>query len=136
MLLEWVDYYGLLFLAPFLALEFFWRARRYEVARGWRWRAAAVTLAVFGFTLAVGRAWGAVLPQWSLVDGAALGAWGGAAVGILVYEFLHYWYHRLAHKWNWLWRLVTRCTIAPRASMPSAPTTCIRSMRRSLRPAR
>ena len=30
MLLEWVDYYSLLFLAPFLALEFFWRARRYD----------------------------------------------------------------------------------------------------------
>ena len=30
MLLEWIDYYSLLFLAPFLALEFFWRARGYE----------------------------------------------------------------------------------------------------------
>jgi hypothetical protein len=57
MLLEWVDFYGLLFLAPFLVLELFWRARRYELARGWRWRAAAVTLGVFGFTFAVGRAW-------------------------------------------------------------------------------
>jgi hypothetical protein len=28
MLLEWSDYYSLIFLAPFLALEFFWRARR------------------------------------------------------------------------------------------------------------
>ena len=105
MLLEWVDFYGLLFLAPFLVLELFWRARRYELARGWRWRAAAVTLGVFGFTFVVGRAWGAVLPQWSLVDGAALGTWGGALAGVLVYEFLHYWYHRLAHQWDWLWRL-------------------------------
>ena len=48
MLLEGVDFYGLLFLAPFLVLELFWR-----------WRAAAVTLAVFGFTFVVGRAWGA-----------------------------------------------------------------------------
>jgi hypothetical protein len=38
MLLEWVDFYGLLLLAPFLVL-------------------AAVTLGVFGFTFAVGRAW-------------------------------------------------------------------------------
>src|SRR5688572_9156572 len=98
MLLEWVDFYGLLFLAPFLVLELFWRARRYELARGWRWRAAAVTLGVFGFTFVVGRAWGAVLPQWSLVDGAALGTWGGALAGVLVYEFLHYWYHRLVHQ--------------------------------------
>jgi sterol desaturase/sphingolipid hydroxylase (fatty acid hydroxylase superfamily) len=48
---------------------------------------------------------GPVLPDWSLVDGAALGTWGGAAVGILVYELVHYWYHRAAHRWDWLWRL-------------------------------
>jgi sterol desaturase/sphingolipid hydroxylase (fatty acid hydroxylase superfamily) len=105
MLLELADYYSLLLLAPFLALELFWRARRYEAPRGWRIRGLAVSLAVFGVSLAVGRLWGAVLPQGSLVNGAALGTWGGAAAGILVYEFMHYWYHRAAHEWNWLWRL-------------------------------
>lgn len=48
MLLELADYYGLLFLAPFLALELVWRARRYDAPRGWRMRALAVSLAVFG----------------------------------------------------------------------------------------
>jgi len=105
MLLELADYYSLLLLAPFLALELFWRARRYIAPRGWRVRALAVSLAVFGVSLAVGRLWGAVLPEGSLVDGAALGTWGGAAAGILVYELMHYWYHRAAHEWNWLWRL-------------------------------
>ena len=60
MLLEWVDYYSLLFLAPFLALEFFWRARRYDAPRGWRWRTVAVWLVGFGVSLAGGRAWGTV----------------------------------------------------------------------------
>jgi len=23
---------------------------------------------------------------------------------VLAYEFFHYWYHRAAHEWNWLWR--------------------------------
>jgi sterol desaturase/sphingolipid hydroxylase (fatty acid hydroxylase superfamily) len=105
MLLELADYYSLLLLAPFLALELFWRARHYEAPRGWRIRGLAVSLAIFGVSLAVGRLWGAVLPQGSLVNGAALGTWGGAAAGILVYEFMHYWYHRAAHEWNWLWRL-------------------------------
>jgi sterol desaturase/sphingolipid hydroxylase (fatty acid hydroxylase superfamily) len=104
-LLELADYYGLLFLAPFLALELVWRARRYDAPRGWRMRALAVSLAVFGVSLGAGRLWAALLPQWSLVDGAALGIWGGAAIGILVYELVHYWYHRAAHRWNWLWRL-------------------------------
>ena len=105
MLLQLADYYSLLLLAPFLALELFYRARRYEAPRGWRVRALAVSFAVFGVSLAVGRLWGSVLPQWSLLDGAALGTWGGAAAGILLYELMHYWYHRAAHEWNWLWRL-------------------------------
>jgi len=104
-LLELADYYPLLFLAPFLALELVWRARRYDAPRGWRLRALAVSLAVFGVSLGAGRVWGALLPQWSLVGGAALGTWGGAAVGILVYELVHYGYHRAAHRWDWLWRL-------------------------------
>jgi sterol desaturase/sphingolipid hydroxylase (fatty acid hydroxylase superfamily) len=104
-LLELADYCALFFLAPFLALELVWRARRYDAPRGWRLRALAVSLAVFGVSLGAGRVWGALLPQWSLVDGAALGTWVGAAIGILVYELVHYWYHRAAHRWNWLWRL-------------------------------
>ena len=39
-----------------------------------------------------------------MFDGRGLGTIGGAAVGVLVYEFVHYWYHRAAHGWNWLWR--------------------------------
>jgi sterol desaturase/sphingolipid hydroxylase (fatty acid hydroxylase superfamily) len=105
MLLELADYYPLFFLAPFLVLELVWRARRYDAPRGWRLRALAVSLAVFGVSLGAGRLWAAVLPQWSLVDGAALGTWGGAAVGIVLYELAHYWYHRAAHHCDWLWRL-------------------------------
>jgi sterol desaturase/sphingolipid hydroxylase (fatty acid hydroxylase superfamily) len=105
MLLRLADYYPLLFLAPFLVLEIFYLARRYAAPRGWRPRALAVALAIFGATLGVGILWGKVLPEWSLLDGARLGTWGGALVGILSYEFVHYWYHRAAHRWNWLWRL-------------------------------
>ena len=101
-MLEWVDYFGLLFLAPFILLEL---VRSKPAATGWRIRAIVITAAVFGVTFVVGRLWGSLLPQWSLVDGAALGTWGGALVGVLVYEFMHYWYHRAAHAWNWLWRL-------------------------------
>jgi sterol desaturase/sphingolipid hydroxylase (fatty acid hydroxylase superfamily) len=105
MLLELADYYSLLFLAPFLALEIFWRARRYDAPRGWRLRALAVSLAAFGVSMGAGRLWAAVLPQWSLVECAALGTWGGAAVGVVLYELAHYWYHRAAHRFDWLWRL-------------------------------
>ncbi len=104
MTFELVDALPLLLLAPFLALELAGRARRYAVQPGWRLRALAVSAAIMGVSFFVGRAWGAFLPAWSLVDGAALGTWGGALAGVLLYEFLHYWYHRAAHAWDWLWR--------------------------------
>ncbi len=105
MLLEFADYYPLVFLTPFLLLDLVWRARRYDAPRRWRTRALAVSAAAFGVSLGAGMLWGRVLPAASLVDGAALGTWGGAAVGILVYELAHYGYHRAAHELNWLWRL-------------------------------
>ena len=71
MLLALADYYALVFLAPFLALELVWRARRYEAPRGWRLRALAVSLAMFGVSVGAGRIWAALLPDWSLFDGAA-----------------------------------------------------------------
>jgi len=103
--LQLADYYPLLFLAPFLLLELAYRARRYEAPRAWRLRGLAVALAIYGATLGVGILWSKALPEWSLVDGAALGSWGGALAGILIYELAHYGYHRAAHAWNWLWRL-------------------------------
>ena len=72
MTFELVDALPLLLLAPFLALEFAWPARRYAAPPGWRLRALAISAAVFGVSFVVGRAWGAFLPAWSLVDGAAL----------------------------------------------------------------
>ncbi len=105
MLLQLADYYPLLFLAPLLVVELFRRARPYTAPRGWKLRALVVSLAVYGATMAVGLLWGQLLPEWSLIDGAALGTWGGALAGILAYELAHYWYHRAAHEWNWLWRL-------------------------------
>ena len=45
MLLALADYYPLLFLAPFLVFALVRQARQYEVPRGWKLRALAVSLA-------------------------------------------------------------------------------------------
>jgi sterol desaturase/sphingolipid hydroxylase (fatty acid hydroxylase superfamily) len=104
LLLSLGDYYGALLLLPFLLLDLVHRARTYDATRHWRLRALAVSAAAYGSALVAGRLWFSVLPQTSLFEGAALGTLGGAAVGVLVYEFGHYWYHRAAHAWDWLWR--------------------------------
>lgn len=72
--------------------------------RFWQLRAGLVTLATFYFAAYVAIFWGTVLGDFHLLDGSGLGNWGGACVGILVYELGHYWYHRAAHTFDWLWR--------------------------------
>ena len=86
-----------------IVLDLFARGRKHDSTRFWRVRAVAVTIAIFYFAGYVAVFWGTVLGDFHLIDGSALGTWGGAAVGILVYELLHYWYHRSAHELNWLW---------------------------------
>ena len=88
----------------FILLDLFHRPRRYAATRHWHLRALAVTAGIFFFTGWVGELWGGLFGGASLIDGTGLGAFGGAVVGVLVYEFFHYWYHRAAHEWNWLWR--------------------------------
>ena len=33
-----------------------------------------------------------------------MGTWLGALFGVVVYEFVHYWYHRAIHRYDFLWR--------------------------------
>ena len=88
----------------FILLDLVWRARRYDSTRFWRIRALLVTVGIFFFSTWVATAWATLLGDLHLIDGSGLGIFGGALVGILVYEFIHYWYHRAAHHWQWLWR--------------------------------
>jgi sterol desaturase/sphingolipid hydroxylase (fatty acid hydroxylase superfamily) len=88
----------------FLLLDFVIQRRRYDKTRHWRLRGALVTAAIFFFTGEVAVLWGKVYGEFHLFDSSSLGMVGGAALGVLVYEFFHYWYHRAAHAWGWLWR--------------------------------
>jgi sterol desaturase/sphingolipid hydroxylase (fatty acid hydroxylase superfamily) len=82
-----------------------WRpARWFARPRFWRLRAAAVTVGTFYLSLWVGEMWGRLVGGFSLLNGAALGTGLGALAGILLYELVHYGYHRAAHQWDWLWR--------------------------------
>jgi sterol desaturase/sphingolipid hydroxylase (fatty acid hydroxylase superfamily) len=88
----------------FMLLDLAWRSRNYEKTRFWRLRSALVTAGIFFFTGYVAVFWSDVFAGLHLFDASVLGPIGGAVVGVLVYEFFHYWYHRAAHRWNWLWR--------------------------------
>lgn len=99
-LLEWIT---LALIPAFLLLDFSWQPRRYAKTRHWRLRGLLVTAGIVLFSGEVALLWGNLLGNVHLIDGSGLGIWGGAMAGIAVYELLHYWYHRLAHEWNWLW---------------------------------
>ena len=80
------------------------RGRKHASTRFWRLRATLVTIGTFYLAGYVAVLWGMMLGDFHLFDGSGLGTWGGALTGILVYELAHYWYHRYAHQWDWLWR--------------------------------
>lgn len=99
-----LTWFSWLVLPAFLLLDLVVRARRYATPRGWRLRALLLSAGAFWLSLRVGEAWVALWPGATLLDLSGWGMLGGALVGILVYELVHYGYHRLAHEWTWLWR--------------------------------
>lgn len=86
----------------FLLLDFIVRRRRFSTTRHWRLRATLVSAAIVFLAGEVALFWGSLFDGVHLLDCSSLGLWG-VVPGILVYEFGHYWYHRAAHEWNWLW---------------------------------
>lgn len=103
--MQYLDLIGFGLIGAFLLAGLLYRSKRYEATRWWRLRGFVVTVAIVAFSGYVALFWGNVLGDFHLLDGSGLGIVGGAAVGILVYEFAHYWYHRSAHELDWLWRL-------------------------------
>lgn len=94
-----------LLIPAFIVLDLLHSQRRYDRPRFWRLRALATTAGIVVFTTWVAGLWGTLFGGFSLIDGSGLGIIGGAIIGVVVYEFIHYWYHRAAHEWDWLWRL-------------------------------
>ena len=103
-MLETLETITLALIPGFILLDLVYRARQYKAPRSWRLRALVVTVAIFFLTGEIAALWGTALEGISLFHLAQYGTAVGVVVGILVYELVHYWYHRLAHSWNWLWR--------------------------------
>jgi len=87
-----------------ILLDWAVRGKQHASTKFWRLRATIVTVAVFYIAGFVAVFWSTLLGDYHLFDLSGLGTWAGAFVGILVYELCHYWYHRFAHRFDWLWR--------------------------------
>jgi sterol desaturase/sphingolipid hydroxylase (fatty acid hydroxylase superfamily) len=102
--LDFVTWAALACLPLFIALDFVYKARRYDTPRFWRLRTFAVTMLAIALSFVVPMAWAKLVGDRALFHLSSLGTWWGALVGILVYEFCHYWYHRAVHRSDVLWR--------------------------------
>lgn len=104
-MIEFLSVLPLAAIPAFMLLALAYEARRYQKPRWWKTRMTVATVAVVGGSMLVAGFWGTLLGEFHVFDFSETGTWAGAALGILVYEFVHYWYHRTAHRFDWLWHL-------------------------------
>ena len=103
-MMDLLGYLTIALIPGLIVVDWAIRGRHHDSTRFWRLRATLVTVATFYIAGYVAVFWGTLFGDWHLLDASGLGMWVGAVVGILVYELAHYWYHRAAHEFDWLWR--------------------------------
>lgn len=104
-MIEFLSYLGLALIPAFIILDAFRGSRQYKTPRWWRVRGILVTAGAVWLSMFIATTWATWLGDYTLLNLSNLGTWLGAVVGIVVYEFVHYWYHRSIHKFDFLWRL-------------------------------
>ncbi len=72
--------------------------------KGWLPRALGSFAVYFYLSSYLPLLWDGYFAQYQLFDLSQLGIVPGAVIGLLVYNFVLYWWHRAMHKSNWLWR--------------------------------
>lgn len=88
-----------------ILLEALFPARRLPRVRGWHARALAVFAAYFFLSSYLPLLWGEALAGVQLVDQQSIHPVAGTAIGVLLFEFFVYVYHRAVHSSHWLWRM-------------------------------
>lgn len=89
--------------ALMIVIEAVFPARKLPVVKGWRFRALIMFTAYFFLSAYLPMIWDPLLAPYQLFDLSGLGLWGGSAVGILVFEFGVYVWHRAMHGNRFLW---------------------------------
>ena len=79
-------------------------ARRLPDVPGWKRRGVFSFACYFFLSSYLPLLWAEWLAARTLFDLSAAGTWGGAAIGLLVYEAGVYGWHRSMHRWDFLWR--------------------------------
>ncbi|WP_354693402.1 sterol desaturase family protein [Elongatibacter sediminis] len=101
--MEILGYLTIGLIPGFILLDWAIRGRRHDSTPFWRIRATVMTIVSFCLAGYFSVMWGTLLGDFHLFDFSMLGAGFGAVFGIVVYELIHYVYHRAAHRYRWLW---------------------------------
>jgi len=91
--------YGVLIL-----LEALFPARRLPAVKGWKTRALVVFFVYFFLSSYLPLLWGETLARYQLFDLQSLNPFVGAGIGVLIYEFFVWAWHRTMHRVHWMWR--------------------------------
>lgn len=91
--------YGALMLWEFLA-----PARPLPNVKGWHWRGLAAFAVYFLLSSYLPLLWTEYLLSFQLFDLRGLGTWTGGLVGLVVYQFCGYLWHRWIHGSAMMWR--------------------------------
>jgi sterol desaturase/sphingolipid hydroxylase (fatty acid hydroxylase superfamily) len=99
-----------LFVLGLYALLFAWEriapGRALPQVPGWTWLGLAAFLSFLMVSAYLPLLWGQALAPLQVADLSAWPSWAAAAVGVLLYEFVAYGYHRAMHGFTPLWRAV------------------------------
>jgi sterol desaturase/sphingolipid hydroxylase (fatty acid hydroxylase superfamily) len=78
--------------------------KRLPLIKGWMLRGLGAFAVYFYLSSYLPLLWDTTLAQYQLFNLEGLPVVAAAAVGLLVYEFVLYWWHRTMHQTHWLWR--------------------------------
>lgn len=87
-----------------MAWEYLLPARKLPWVPYWQLRGLGAFVAYFLLSSYLPLLWDASLAQFRVMNVSTLAIWQQAVIGIVVYEFGVYWWHRTMHRTNWLWR--------------------------------
>jgi sterol desaturase/sphingolipid hydroxylase (fatty acid hydroxylase superfamily) len=86
-----------------ILLEALFPARALPQVKGWKTRALVVFTCYFFLSSYLPLLWGDTLARFQLFNLEALNPFVGAGIGVLLFEFFVYVWHRTMHRVHWIW---------------------------------
>lgn len=101
-MIEFLTWFGIAIIPIFMIIDTVQSARKYETPKYWKIRGILMTIVVLILAIFIGTALEGVFSGGALFDNSELPLPLGALLGIITYNFFHYWYHRTVHTFDGL----------------------------------